>query len=291
MAWKEIRLDSADAIIQHLSRESAAGAVACRGQASAAKRHLSSTFDRLLDPADSDPAAVLKEVSSLQVFQRRALNFLTAAERPLLDTMLGTMQLLRHYGGPTRLLDWSRSPWVAAYFACQTGRAPDGKESDGAVWLFDLDELVRATPREWMETLQRIRRASDPMAWAEQFASPPPGIHLVYPDWENPRIIAQRGFFTLASGFRGRHDALIEELVGPEHCRKLIIPARAKAALMHTLAGMNLTAAALFPGADGIGRTVEEMLRLRMRMPMDNELRLMFDQRGMGPAAGTAEEE
>jgi hypothetical protein len=289
VAWQEIRLQNADAIVQHLSRESAAAAVACRGQASATKRHLSSTFDRLLDPADSNPTAVLKEVSSLQMFQRRALNFLAAAERPLLDTMLGTMQLLRHYGGPTRLLDWSRSPWVAAYFACQAGKTADGHEADGAVWLFDLDELVRATPREWMEALRRVRRARDPMEWADLFAAPPPGIHLVYPDWENPRIIAQQGFFTLASGFRGSHDELLAELVGPERCRKLVIPAATKAALMHTLAGMNLTAAALFPGADGIGRTVEETLRLRLRMPMDNDLRMMFDERGVDPAIGTGE--
>jgi len=293
MAWREIRLESADEIVARLNREAAGdggGAVACRGQAAAGpggRRHLVSTFDRLLEPGDDERAAITKEVSSLQLFQRRALNFLTQAERPLVDTMMGAMQLLRHYGGPMRLLDWSRSPWVAAYFACQPGRGPDGSESDGAIWIFDLDELVRRTPRESVAALGRMRKAGGPVEWAEAVtAARDTGVHVVYPDWENPRIIAQQGFFTLAGAFRARHDDLIAEAIGEERCRKLIIPARVKGDLMHTLAGMNLTAAALFPGADGIGRTIEEMLRHRLRMPLDNELRVMLEERGMEAREG-----
>src|ERR1700687_5650335 len=40
--------------------------------------------------------------------------------------------LMQHHGAPTRLLDWTLSPFVAAYFAVE--RLPD---KDGAIFLVD----------------------------------------------------------------------------------------------------------------------------------------------------------
>ena len=42
--------------------------------------------------------------------------------------------LMQHYRVPTTLLDWSLSPYIAAYFAVASFRH---REVDGAVWFFD----------------------------------------------------------------------------------------------------------------------------------------------------------
>lgn len=116
---------------------------------------------------------------------------------------------MQHYGAPTRLLDWSENLLVAAYFcslAYESGeerdRAGDGRP---AIWAFepvrwnslvlahidaDLGILTTSDPeiKNWeprsTEDLSAARRHKQPIALY--------GIH------NSPRIVAQRGTFTIA---------------------------------------------------------------------------------------------
>lgn len=62
--------------------------------------------------------------------QRRLHHYLQALPEP--NDWLSWIALLRHYGVPTRLLDVTRSIYVACYFALRTSTP----ETDAAVWIF-----------------------------------------------------------------------------------------------------------------------------------------------------------
>ena len=118
-------------------------------------------------------------------------------ERPPADNdELKWIQLARHYGLPTRLLDWTRNAAVALYFACS-----EKSDKDGAVYILDPVELNRKidvkAPRVYDPNLDseliRIYLKMDGKINTRGI-----GTISINPTWNSPRIIIQQGAFTIA---------------------------------------------------------------------------------------------
>jgi hypothetical protein len=115
----------------------------CRGQS---MRHLG-----LVPSIDRDGLKNLSrleklslERESINAFRSNARFFSHPGEEAALTDDIVALMVMRHYGVPTRLLDWSKSPYVAAYFAALGGDAEDGE-----IWTFDERLYAKNGKEQW----------------------------------------------------------------------------------------------------------------------------------------------
>ena len=168
--------------------------------------------------------------------------------------------LMQHHGAPTRLLDWTYSPFVAAYFAAERH-----DDRDGAVFVVHGVSAL-APFRQAYGNGSRISNS-------ELVSSDTKPVLMFWtPGKRSQRLVAQQGTFSLSVDVLGVHDeqisascatALIDQ---PAKLlfEKWLIPAQNKDSFMRGLRAMNITAHSLFPGVDGLGRSVSEFIRLRV---------------------------
>ena len=198
-------------------------------------------------------------------FRQEAHRTLPQAVLSVHDYVLDWWPFMRHHGAPTRLLDWSLSPYVALYFAVASRW-----DEDGTLWWFRgtaADNLMqRRYPKVYKLHAENVFGSHD---GASFFESEPPAI-LFYFELRRTieRIGNQQGFFTLCLDPRADHADVLQELAeygdGP-HCEKLTVPNARKPELLRDLHLMNVTGKSMFPGLDGLGLTLTELTRLSIR--------------------------
>jgi len=173
------------------------------------------------------------------------------------DSTWNWLALAQHHGLPTRLLDWTYSPYVALHFATARARAFD---RDGAVWMVDYVRAHALAPKELRQQLEReaanVFTTEMIGAVASDFAEfdklGDDFVVFVEPPSFDDRIVNQYALFSLTS----QPDVSLDRwLQGhPELTRKLVIPAELKWEIRDKLDQANITERVLFPGLDGLSR-------------------------------------
>jgi hypothetical protein len=198
------------------------------------------------------------ERQSIDVFRATARFFAGNGEQHALNDDFVALMVLRHYGVPTRLLDWSSSPYVAAYFAvcCDD-------EEDGEIWSFDQQLYEEKGKEQWKRHPETTRdRSGNPDKWdanltAFTLEEPPDWIVAVFYPLGFPRQNVQSGAYSMTARFDRCHAERIRELLDDESaCRRYVIKRAHKLKLRTILRERHgVWQGSLFPDSAGAAGT------------------------------------
>ena len=171
--------------------------------------------------------------------------------------------VLRHSGVPTRLLDWSASPYVAAYFAVCVS-AHDNE--DGEIWTFSYADYVAKGKKQWKRWKETtVDGTGDEDMFvagltAFSVAEPPDWFIAVFYLSDFPQQNARRGLYTMTARFGVDHaDAIEALLVDKTRHQHYVIKAAVKEAVrewLHT--DHQIWRGSLFPDSAGAAARVKK---------------------------------
>ena len=172
------------------------------------------------------------------------------------------LAVAQHHGVPTRLLDWSYSPYVALHFATE---GLDEYDRDGIIWCVNYVAIHKLLPDPLREvlsqercnafTVEMVERAAGSLVALERLSKEDFAVFLEPPSLDE-RIVNQFSIFAMMSSPLAR----LDEWLVKEHddlLRRIIIPAELKWEARDKLDQANITERVLLPGLDGMARWLQ----------------------------------
>lgn len=224
-----------------------------------------------------------RESWMLYQFQRFAHHH--QGDLPAKENVADWLALIQHYGGPTRLLDFTYSLYVAAFFATESA------QGEAAIWCIDTDAVaIQANEKldaHRFGAITDIRRGmTRHLNTLRHQREAPLGVLHVEPDRLHERMYQQQGLFLAptdpnqpfldnlaalldcdAQVFREPRIVPWSEELGlrmnfdadpnPLPVVKLLLPRDWHKEIQEDLSYMNISAATLFPGLEGFARSLK----------------------------------
>lgn len=184
-----------------------------------------------------------RELEALKSFKSRAHLYLQ--HLPEKEKDLEWLSIMQHYGAPTRLLDWTYSPFIAAFFAFQE------LERGCAVYEIDVKNLEHANhnsvPDDWESRLVGEGSVTG------EFVAP------YIPDYQNKRLVQQQGLFLVPSHINHDVEEIVNSYDETESFMKKYTFKLSRNDLKNAikrLKAMNIDNYRLFPGIDGLSKSM-----------------------------------
>lgn len=181
----------------------------------------------------------------------------------------------QHHGLPTRLLDWSYSPYVAMHFA--TART-DLFDRDGAIWCVNFVKAHELVPQKLREILTdeganaftsgMLGRAIDNHVANLDKLAKEPFVLFYEPLSLDQRIVNQYALFSIMNDASASLDDWLAD--HPDLFYRVVIPAALKWEIRDKLDQANITERTLFPNLDGLSAWLARQYSPRKRdKPLD----------------------
>lgn len=166
------------------------------------------------------------------------------------------LSLAQHHGLPTRMLDWTYSPFVALHFATAEIELFN---SDGAIWCVDYISTRKVLPRKLRDILEQedtnvftadmLGKAARTLPEFDDLSKDDYVVFMEPPSLDE-RIVNQYALFSLMSSPAANLEAWLHK--HPDCHRRIVIPASLKWEIRDKLDQANITERVLFPGLDGL---------------------------------------
>ena len=213
------------------------------------------------------------EAEFLAEFQRGARNYLSKDETPA--HLIEWLALMQHHGAPTRLLDLTKSPFIAAYFAFEHCQEKEGHCV--GIWGVNIHHLrekaIEILSPEFGEALRQNKNLINEQLFEKIFYENNKALVFpVEPFRMNRRYSLQQSIF-VSTGTSAQ--PFMEQLrfLGADISKSVVrieLPGCDRREAMRDLQQMNLHRASLFPDLDGYALS----LKLRydnMKTPEERE--------------------
>ena len=177
------------------------------------------------------------------------------------------LSVAKHHGLPTRLIDWSYSPFVAMHFAVEN---IINFGIDGAIWCVHFAKAHAMLPQSFKKLLYKegadmfaVDMLTDAQVTLHDLdrLSPDPYVVFFEPPSIDARIVNQYALFSVMSD----PVLLMDDWLNahPQIWRKIIIPASLKWEVRDKLDQANISERVLFPGLDGLSKFLKRQYSIR----------------------------
>ena len=236
-----------------------------RGHADASWK-LESSLERVIGNSWSSENAEKFESFSLDQFCPKF--HLYDFENVAPTSKLAWLSLMQHYGVPTRLIDFTESPYVALYFALEAYN-PQSKR-DLAIFALDYTSVMKHSieyigkrdsnfketpltiPKKQDEVFENIvDRFAYEIAWVTE------------PKQLNARLDRQAGCFLL-SGNKGVRIESILNMDTYKNCtlKKFVVAHELYSGIFALLRKMNITSKSIYGDLDGLARSIKMQMQI-----------------------------
>ncbi len=182
------------------------------------------------------------------------------------------LALLQHYGAPTRLLDFTYSFFISAYFAIE---AADGCS---VIWALNMTRLaaaaksyIAAAMPNGSDRVEQYLKVRDDAPFRALFMNPSPHrfVYLANPIRLNERLTIQQGVFLAPGDVTATFEDNLRAI--PDHERmivKVIIDPSCRREVLRKLYRLGINRATLFPGLEGFARSLRTKSLILADLPV-----------------------